>query len=110
MAKILTLNNGTSYEFSDESTIYNMVGVYNTFAQVDLIRTGITTETLKGATFDGMPVEGIIVLNVTAEADVAGNVIFHVLTRGKSNEEVLTSKIMDLEKGLAELAEEIIGG
>ena len=107
MSKILVLNNGTSIPFTDESTIYQLTTVFESFAEVDDILENVTTETLKGATFDGELIENIVVVRVYADSDGVGNVIVHVDTRDRSSEEIMNEKILDLELAVAELAEEL---
>ncbi len=108
--KVLTLNNGATFEFADESTIRDLVTVVTSFAAVDPYLNGITSALLQGGSFDGERIEDVVVTDVKADSDGVGNVILHVLTRSKSSDEVLTAKIRMLEEDVAALAEEILGG
>ena len=109
MAKILYLNDGTSLEFTDESTISDLIGVYTSFAAVDQIAAQFTTEKLVGAQFEGEILEDIIAGGVNAIADGFGNVIAHFYTSPKGFEDQINQKLREIEMAIAELAEEIGG-
>lgn len=107
--KVLELNNHAVYQFTDESTIRDLVTVVTSFAEVDPYLNGITTELLQGATFDGERVEDAVVTEVKADSDGVGNVIIHIATRDKSSDEIIMARIRAIEQDIADLAEEILG-
>lgn len=109
MAKILYLSDGTTLEFTDESTVEDFVGVYTSFAAVDEIAEQFTTTNLIGAQFEGEILEDIVANGISVTDDGAGNVIAHFRTMAKSFENKVNQKIKEIELALAELAEEIGG-
>ena len=104
MSKVLVLSNGHSLEFTDESTIYELITVYNSFGEVDALVAEITTENLIGATFDGEEVENVVAVRATAEDDGHGNIVVHFYNRFKTPEELMQEQITELQEALAEFA------
>lgn len=105
--KTLTLNNETSFNFTDESTILALVTVLDTFTEVDEIRDAMTEENLAGATFDGETVENIIPLAISARADADGKVVVNFTNREKTEVEIMKDEITELQAALAEIAGEV---
>lgn len=87
--KSLILKNGVALEFTDESTILNLVNVYTGFDDIDSIRPLLTAANLDGATFDGQIVTNVIPVEVTADALAGENVVVHFINRFKTDVEIL---------------------
>ncbi len=102
--KTLVLSNETSFNFTDESTIFFLVTVLDTFTKVDEIRDAMTEENLAGATFDGEVVENIIPVSCSARADADGKVVVNFTNREKTEVEIMKDEITELQTALAEIA------
>ena len=85
----LVLSNGKSFEFTDSSTIYDLVTVVNTFAEIDPIRVELTEGNLEDATFNGEPVGNIKPVSITVDAQTGtDNVTVHFVNRDKTDDEI----------------------
>lgn len=102
--KTLVLSNGSSYEFTDDSHITHLVTDVNSFTLVDAIVANITEENLAGATFDGVVVENMIPETCTAKSDLKGSVTVTIITRSKTEIEMMKNEITELQEALAEIA------
>lgn len=87
--KELVLSNGTTLEFTDSSTILNLVQVVAQFADIDDVRDELTVENLDGATFNGEPVENIIPVGVSVSAGMTGNITVTYNNRAKTQQEII---------------------
>ena len=104
--KTLTLNNETTFNFTDESTILSLVTVLDTFAEVDEMREALTEENLAGATFDGETVENIVPVVCYGRAEVDGKVVVTFSNRVKTEVEIMSEQITELQEAMAEIAGE----
>lgn len=86
--KQLVLSNGTTLDFTDSSTIYDLVQVVETFAEIDSVREEITEQNLEGATFNEEPVSNVVPVNVWVEAGMTGNITVHFTNRDKTDIEI----------------------
>lgn len=100
MSKILVLKDHSQLTFTDESTIFDLVTVFESFAEVDPVAEKMTADNLSVATFDGEPVENIVPVRVYAEADGVGNVIVHCENRAKSDIELLQEAQSNMEDAI----------
>lgn len=100
MSKVLVLKDHTQLEFTDESTILNLVTVVTSFAQVDPYLEKITDDNLSVATFDGNPIENVVTVRIYAESDNSGNVIVHCENRQKSDVELLQEAQSNMEDAI----------
>ena len=73
--KVLSLANGTNYEFADESTKDELVTVLTSFAEVDVLAAKLTLEAINNSYFNNVRVENAVSIKVTAESDNFGHVI-----------------------------------
>lgn len=89
MSKVLVLKDGTQLEFTDESTILNLVTVLSSFADADPIAAKITNDNLSTATFDGEAVTNVVFVSIRADKDVYGNILLTVANRYKTDIEIL---------------------
>ena len=90
MSKVLVFHDGTSAEFTDESTIEDLVTVVASYAEIDALRASFTAENLVGAMFDGEKQDdNLIPVSSSASADVEGNVTVHFYNRFKTDLELL---------------------
>lgn len=85
----LILKNGVALEFTENSTILDLVSVFNEFSEVDSIRPLITANNLDGATFDGEPVANVVPVEVRADAPNGESVTVHFINRFKTDVEIL---------------------
>lgn len=86
--KQLVLSNGTTLDFTDSSTIYDLVQVVETFAEIDAVRAELTPTNLDGATFNGEAVRNIVSVGVSVEAEMIGNITVHFMFRDKTDIEI----------------------
>lgn len=108
MAKTMKFTDGTTYDFTDSSTVLDCVAVVKTFAEIDAIRAKFTEDNVKGATFDGVAVGHIVPVGVTAGTDgdnITANITAHFSCRLKSLDEVNAEQISELQEALAAIAE-----
>lgn len=87
--KQLVLSNGTTLEFTDSSTILNLVQVVPRFSNIDAVRDELTVENLDGATFNGEPVENVIPVGVSVRAEMTGNITVSFNSRAKTQQEII---------------------
>lgn len=87
--KSLILKNGVALEFTESSTILDLVNVFDNFESIDSIRPLLTADNLDGATFDGEPVSNVIPLYISAQAIDGESVVVHCMNRYKTDVEVL---------------------
>ena len=101
--KTLTLSNGKSYDFTDNSHITRLVKEVEAFSEIDEIAADMTEENLSGATFDGDPVENCIPVSCTAE-QTEGTITVGFVNRFKTETEIMKDEITELQEALAEIA------
>lgn len=104
MAKTMKFTDGTTYDFTDSSTVLDCVAVVKTFAELDAIRAKFTDDNLKGATFDGAAVQHLVPVSVKAETD-GENVVAHFTNRVKGQDEINAEQISELQEALAAITE-----
>lgn len=104
MAKTIKFKDGKEIEFTDGSTPEQCVAVVKTFAELDTIRTEFTEANLKGATFDGKPMEHIVPVSTTAET-YGDNIVARFTSRTKSLDEVNAEQISELQEAMANIVE-----
>ena len=104
MAKTMKFTDGTTYDFTDSSTVLDCVAVVKTFAELDAILAKFTEDNLKGATFDGVSVGHIVPLGVTAGTD-GENITAHFASREKSLDEINAEQISELQEAVAGIVE-----
>lgn len=104
MAKTMKFTDGTTYDFTDSSTVLDCVAVVQTFAELDAIRAEFTEDNLKGAEFDGAATQHLVPVSVAAETD-GKNVVAHFTSRVKSQDEINAEQISELQEALAAITE-----
>jgi hypothetical protein len=104
MAKTYKFANGKTYDFTDSSTALDCVAVVQTFAELDAIRAEFTEDNLKGAEFDGTVVQHHVPVSVKAETD-GENIVAHFTSRVKSQDEINSEQISELQEALAAITE-----
>ena len=72
--KNLKLKDGSVIPFTDSSTIYNLVGVYTTYAEIDHVRVHLTKENMVSCEFDDVKYTAMIPVGVSASSDMSGNI------------------------------------
>lgn len=88
--KTLTLKNGDSLNFTDSSTIYDLVTVVNDSSDIDSIRKKLTKENLSACSFNDEDYTLIIPVNIQASTEeMSGNITVHFITRDMTNVEKL---------------------
>lgn len=102
--KVLVFRDKTSVNFTDTSTIADCVAVFNSFAEVDNIAAKFTEENLIGATFDGVRLENILPVSVSAAED-GDKIVAHFTTKNKSQETILEEKLSEVQGAITDLAE-----
>lgn len=104
MAKTMKFTDGTTYDFTDSSTALDCVAVVKTFAELDAIRSEFTDDNMKGAEFDGSTAQHLVPVSVRAETD-GKNVTAHFTSRVKSQDEINSEQISELQEALAAITE-----
>ena len=104
MAKTMKFTDGTTYDFTDSSTVLDCVAVVQTFAELDALRTKFTEDNLKGATFDGAAAQHLVPVSVNAETD-GENVVAHFTNRVKDQVEINAEQISELQEAVAGIVE-----
>lgn len=85
----LVLTNGKSFEFTESSTIYDLVTVVASFAEIDPIRVELTASNLEDATFNDEPVGNIVPSGINVEAATGTDPItVHFMNRDKTSDEI----------------------
>ena len=87
--KNLKLKDGSVIPFTDISTIYNLVGVYSTYAEIDSVRAHLTRHNLLVCEFDDVKYEALIPVDVSASSDMDGNITAIFTTREMTDIEKL---------------------
>lgn len=90
MAKTLTFVDGTTYDFTDSSTVTKLVAVVSSFAEIDELFEKFTSDNLNGGDFDGEKIKNIVVIGVevpTVSAD--SNITAYFVSRAKTELELL---------------------
>ena len=105
--KILVLSDGTELEFTNESSVTNMVMEVEKFADVDDAKSLITVDNLNGAKFDNEPISELIPVDVTARA-VGNKVVATFKNRFKTEEEKLKEQILELQMAVADMTEALM--
>lgn len=102
---VLKLADGTEIEFAAGSTITDLIGIYNTFAEVDTVWDKLTEENLKGAEFNGKVYENLSPVQVDFPSVApAGKVEAHFRLAARSAVEILNEQILELQEAMAEIA------
>ena len=106
MAKYLVFADGTTEEFTDNSTITNLYTVVTSYATIDAMQAKFTPENLIGAEFDGESI-----LNVVPVTTVASNefgqenaITVNFQNRYKTDVELLQEQMVEVQEAIAELA------
>jgi hypothetical protein len=89
MSKVLVFHDGTTAEFTDESTATDLITVCETYAEIDALRSKFTEYNLIGATFNDKLLVALIPVSCSASASVNGNIIVHFFNRFKSEIEIM---------------------
>lgn len=85
----LVLTNGKSFEFTESSTIYDLVTVVSTFAEIDPIRVELTAANLEEATFKDEPIPNVLPNGITVEAATGEDlIVVHFTNRDKTPDEI----------------------
>ena len=100
--KKLVFVDGTKAYFTDESTIYDCVEVVSKFAEVDDLAGEFTKENLNGGTFDGVTIENVVPVSVSAVKE-DDKVVVHFTNRAKTESELLKEKMDELDELIAKL-------
>lgn len=104
MSKTMKFTDGTTYDFTQSSTVLDCVVVVKTFAEIDAIRAKFTEDNVKGATFDGAAAQHLVPVSVRAETD-GENVVAHFFSRVKTQDEINAEQISELQEALAAITE-----
>lgn len=104
MAKTMKFTDGTTYDFTDSSTVLDCVAVVKTFAEIDTIRAKFTEDNVKGATFDGASAQHLVPVSVKAWTDCE-NIVAHFISRVKTQDEINAEQISELQEALATITE-----
>ena len=98
--KVLTLKNGNEINFTDTSTIYNLIGVYNTYAEVDDVREQLTAENLVSCEFDNEKYHGIIPVGASVTSEMSGNVTATFTTREMTDVEKINEHLSETDEAV----------
>jgi hypothetical protein len=108
MAKYLVFKNGSTEEFTDDSTITNLFAVVNNYAAIDTMQANFFTENFVGATFDGEPIENIVPVTTVASNTLGGEgntILVNFQNRYKTDVELLQEQMVEVQEAIAELAQ-----
>lgn len=90
MSKVLVLSNGVSMEFTDNSTIENLVTVVESFAEIDAMRANLTEENFNNSSFDGEAVVNLVPVSTDVSAGAGeDNITVTFVNRFKTDVELL---------------------
>lgn len=110
MAKVYKFKDKKEIEFTDNSTLTNLVTIVKNFADLDAIKAEFTESNVNGGTFDGQTVRNVVPLTMTATANVGDNIVGTFTMRIKSQEEINTENIDAINAALDDLAAAVAGG
>ena len=100
--KKLVFRSGNEVEFTDASTISAMVAVVAKFADLDAIKAEFeTADNLIGGTFDGNSIARVVYTGVSVSAGPSGNITATFKTRAFTHDEIVDSRLSDLEDAIA---------
>lgn len=101
---ILILSNGTELQFAAGSTKEHLIGIYDSFAEADVVRNLLTDENLKGASFDGEVLDNVLRYNLSVNSYQDGdNLEVHFYNVLKSEFDIMKEQITELQEALAEI-------
>lgn len=103
MSKVLVFQDGVSVSLTDASTATDCITVVSSYADIDTLRAEFTNDNLVGCTFDGELVENLLAVSSSATADVDGNVTVHFYNRYKTESEILSEQVTELQEAIAEI-------
>ena len=101
---ILKFVDGTEIEFAAGSTITDLIGVYDTFSEIDAVWSKMTEENLRGATFNGKAYENLAPYMVDIPGVTSGSIEVHFRLTSKGAIEILNEQIAELQQALADIA------
>lgn len=102
---VLKFADGTEIEFAVGSKITDLIGIYDTFAEVDSVWAKMTEENLKGATFNGVAYENLAPAQVDFPSVAPlGKIEAHFRLSARSAIEILNEQIAELQQALADIA------
>lgn len=105
--KTLVLKDGTSFNFTDSSTINTLKTVVADYEEIAPYKAALTVDNLKICTFDGT--EYVDIIPVSIDTDInseGGNIAVTFTTRAKTAIEYLQEQgkqILELQEALAEI-------
>ena len=102
---ILKFTDGTQIQFAAGSTITDLIGVYESFAEIDSVRAKLTEQNLRGVTFNDKVYENLTpyqidIHNVTPD----GKIETHFRLSAKGAIDILNDQIVEIQEALAEIA------
>ncbi|MBQ6441050.1 MAG: hypothetical protein IJJ13_00455 [Lachnospiraceae bacterium] len=106
--KSLKLKNGEVIQFSDASSIHNLVGVYQTYGEVDGVRAQLTVENLSSCELDEEKFTRIIPVGVSASSDMEGNVTASFATRDMTDIEKIQERLDVHEDEITEIQDVLV--
>lgn len=96
--KTLVFKDGSSFNFTDTSTIEKLTTVVETLAEVDELTKLFTTENFIGGTFDGKEIKSLVADGIDATKSVEDkNYVVTLSARTKTREESLEERVAELE-------------
>lgn len=98
--KELVLNDNTKLQFTDNSSILDLITVVKSFKEVDNLKSNFTEDNLNGGTFDGELIEHIVPVEVRAVGKLDGNVEVHFINRAKSHDEIVDEQLEELQSAI----------
>ncbi len=106
--KSLKLKNGEVIQFSDASSIHNLVGVYQTYGEIDSVREKLTLENLSSCELDEEEFTKIIPVGVSASSDMNGNVMANFSTRDQTDIEKINDRLDTHEDEITEIQDVLV--
>lgn len=105
--KTLVLKNGISLQFTDNSSITNLIAVVSNFTGVDDLRNVMTEDNLSQCNFDGIEYTDVVIDTVSTISKGYGNVqvTFFTKTTSDSEIEALKQQVAELQEVNANLSD-----
>ena len=96
--KVLRLKDGTCIQFTNNSSINNLITVVSTFDVIESLRTSLSQDNLSECNFDGKDYTDILLNSVSAFANDYGNVQTTFSMKSSSDAEIeeLKQKVQEL--------------
>ena len=108
--KNLKLKDGSAFSFTDTSTIFDLVGVYAKYEEMDRVRAHLTIENLADCEFNEQHYTDLIPVGVSASSDMEGNITAIFSIREKTDIEKIQDRLATHDDEITEIQEVLVEG